>query len=71
MDVSEAPGTTLPRVQLLDMGISVAESLVSQNVGAEVATPVAVSAKVKQVFDEPVISRLYEAKSSGQMGKYG
>ncbi|XP_052774771.1 uncharacterized protein LOC128213245 isoform X2 [Mya arenaria] len=75
MDVSEALSTDLPKVQLLDMGMSVADALLQQGIGAQQATPVAVNTKVKKVFspdpNDAVIARLCDAKSTGEVGKYG
>ncbi|KAL4236389.1 Tudor domain [Mactra antiquata] len=63
------------KVQLLDMGISISDKLLEMNIGIEMATPVAVSTKVKQVFSplytEDIIARLYDAKSTDKVGKYG
>lgn len=75
MDVCTQTESGIWKVQLLDMGMSVSDKLLQSNLGVEMATPVAVSAKVKQVFSpdsgDDVIARLYTAKSSGKQGKYG
>ena len=62
-------------VQLLDMGIPVSETLVLRGVGAQLATPIPVSTKTKQVFSpeskEDVIARLFQPKASDKLSKYG
>ena len=66
----------VPKVQLLYMGMSISDLLLEKDIGAQLATPVAVSTKVKQVFSpnnataDTVIARLYGAKSSDVVGKY-
>ena len=63
------------QVQLLDMGIPVSESLVKRGVGVELATPIPVSTKTKQVFSpeskEDIMARLFEPKASEKLTKYG
>ncbi|XP_052256501.1 uncharacterized protein LOC127861849 isoform X4 [Dreissena polymorpha] len=75
MDVGETTQPGVFTVQLLDMGLSVGDTLAARHVGVQLATPVAVSNKVRQVFSpdtsDAVIARLYEAKSTGKTGKYG
>lgn len=74
LDVGSVDGDVY-KVQLLDMGMSVSDKLLQKNVGIEMATPVAVSTKVKQVFStestDQVIARLYDAKSRDKVGKFG
>ena len=75
MDVGTQTDSGIWKVQLLDMGMSIGEKLTQSEVGVELATPVAVSTKVKQVFSpdgtEDVIAKLYQAISSDTVGKYG
>ena len=75
MNVGTHSDSGIWKVQLLDMGMSISEKLTQSEVGVELATPVAVSTKVKQVFSpdgtEDVIAKLYQAISSDTVGKYG
>lgn len=75
LDVGGIDDNGVYKVHLLDMGMSISDLLLQRNIGAQVATPVALSTKVKQVFSpdnsEEVITRLYSAKPSETIGKYG
>ena len=68
-------GEDIYQVQLLDMGIPVSEILVQRGVGVELATPIPVSTKTKQVFSpetkEDIIARLFEPKATEKLSKYG
>ena len=73
MDVSSQEDGVY-KVSLLDMGMSLNTLLIEKGVGAEEATPVAISSKLKQVFSpdtQDVIAQLYVAKASNDVGKYG
>ena len=75
LDVCGTLEENIYQVQLLDMGIPVSEKLVQQGVGAELATPIPVSTKTKQVFSpeskEDIIARLFQPKASDKVSKYG
>ncbi|XP_045158547.2 uncharacterized protein LOC123524421 isoform X3 [Mercenaria mercenaria] len=75
LDVGSIDEQGVYKVQLLDMGMSIGDQLLQKGIGVQIATPVAVSTKVKQVFSpdttEDVIARLYAAKSSTALGQYG
>lgn len=75
LDVGSLNEQGVYKIQLLDMGMSIGQLLLEKDVGADIATPVAVSTKVKQVFSpdtaDDVIARLYTAKASETVGSYG
>ena len=75
LDVCGILGEDIYQVQLLDMGIPVSEILVQRGVGVELATPIPVSTKTKQVFSpetkEDIIARLFEPKATEKLSKYG